>query len=121
MDDETVVVWMSSSGLVLLAGDSEPVDGVGWTTRPVVLAILDGRLEVADAIRSGLIEVRGQVAAISRMFTAVEIVIDASSRTPALRLLARALRAEGTPEAPPTVDYPDGEAEAALLDRLGLL
>lgn len=122
LDDETVVVAMPDDSLEWLppAGDAT-VDGVGRTTTPVVLALLDGRLEVAQAVERGLLDAVGSPEAVTRIFHAVELLLDASARVPALRKLADEFRrqSDGSPALPdpPEPTRPD---ELALLERLGI-
>lgn len=121
LDEDSVVVAMSDGTVTILPSDTEPVDGRGSTSRGVVLAILDGHLEASDAVRDGAIDVRGDIESLGRIFHAIEIILDVSTRTPALRELARRYRAEDPSarfDPPPSTD-PAGET--ALLDRLGLL
>jgi hypothetical protein len=53
-----------------------------------VLDILNGYLEVNQAILSGRLLVQGEVEDLNRIFIAIEILLDASPRTPALQQLA---------------------------------
>src|SRR5687768_15678353 len=102
LDDEAVDVWFEPDGLRVEepAGD---VDGEGQTDRGTVLDLLDGYLEVTDAILDGRLRVFGAVDEIARMFAAIEILLDCSARAPALQRLARDFRddpARQPPEAP---------------------
>jgi hypothetical protein len=121
LDEDTVVAGMSSAGVIIRPGDSEPVDGYGRTSRAVVLAILNARLEAGDAVRSGLIEVYGDLDALSRIFTVIEILLDGATRAPLLRALADQLRAEVGDVGLPRVTRSDPEQERSLLRRLGVL
>lgn len=131
LDDEAVHVAFGPAGLVVEEAPAGSVDGEGATDRGTVLDLLDGDLEVADAILDGRLEVRGEVDAVVRMFLAVEILLDGSTRSPALQALARDFRADPCrePRRPPVRPsrrnawYPacSGPEEHALLGRLGLL
>jgi hypothetical protein len=123
LDDETVLVSMVDGRLAVRTGDERrPVEGEGATTSSVVLAILDGRLEATEAVERGLVHATGSPDAVVRMFHAIELILDASARVPALRRLADEFRREtphptdGIPS-PPTPPRP---AELALLERLGV-
>jgi hypothetical protein len=124
LDDETVLVSMPDGRLEWHEPDAPvSVDGEGGTTTDVVLAILDGRLEVTDAVERGLVQAAGSPEAVVRMFHAIELILDASARVPELRRLADDFRREaGTlrrgdvPEPP----RPPGARELRLLDRLGV-
>jgi hypothetical protein len=71
----------------------------GGRDRAIVLAVLDGRLEVADAVREGSIFARGDVESVGRIFHAIEIILDISTRSPELRAIAR--QSGPRPRAPP--------------------
>jgi len=131
LDDEAVDVWFEPDGLRVEEPGVEPVDGEGETDRATVLDLLDGYLEVTDAILDGRLRVHGAVDEIARMFAAIEILLDGSARAPALQRLARDFRddpAREPPEAPRRRSrrgpwHPTGpdDAELELLARLGLL
>jgi hypothetical protein len=124
LDDETVLVSMPDGELEWHAADaSMPVDGEGGATSGVVLAILEGTLEVTDAVERGLVQAAGSPEAVVRMFHAIELILDASARVPALRRLADDFRREadrsrtrGLAERP----RPPGAGELRLLERLGV-
>jgi hypothetical protein len=124
LDDETVLVSMPDGRLEWHPADSPiPVDGEGGATTGVVVAILDGRLEATDAVEHGLVQAAGSPEAVLRMFHAIELILDASARVPALRRLADDFRREaeasrtgGIPDGP----RPPGAGELRLLDRLGV-
>lgn len=122
LDGETVLVSMRAGQLVVEEDRSDaPVNGTGRTTSEVVLGILEGRLEVAVAVERGWIEVTGQDAETARLFHAVELLLDGSSRVPELRQLADEFvssRAGLAPRSSPPAHDPAGEQ--ALLARLGL-
>ncbi|MFC7530837.1 hypothetical protein [Actinoplanes sp. GCM10030250] len=89
LEGETVTVRFEPGGeFVAGAGDGEQVEGTGWTRHAVVLAVLAGALDATDAVVDGMIEVRGSAEAVNAMFLAVEILIDAATRIPALRELS---------------------------------
>ncbi len=133
LDDEEVEIRFAAGALVV-ERPSRPsaVDGTGSTDRATVLDLMDGNLEVADAISSGRLDVVADVDAVAAMFAAIEILIDASSRSPELQALAREFRelpAPGPPRAP-VRDRAGGTPrpaervvarERALLARLDLL
>ena len=93
LDDEEVEIRFAAGALVV-ERPSRPsaVDGTGSTDRATVLDLMDGNLEVADAISSGRLDVVADVDAVAAMFAAIEILIDASSRSPELQALAREFR-----------------------------
>jgi hypothetical protein len=131
LDDEAIHVAFGPAGLVVEEVADGPVDGEGATDRATVLDLLDGHVEVTDAILDGRLEVRGNVDGVVRMFLAIEILLDGSTRAPALQALARDFRADPCrePRRPPVRAtrrkpwYPAGSdaEEHALLGRLGLL
>lgn len=132
LDAEVVEVAFTSAGWTV-----EPprpggrVDGDGGSDRAATLALLDGWLEVTDALLDGAIEARGSLEDVSRMFQAIEILLDASTRVPALQELAGDYRRDPCRAAPthrrerprrtPYPPDPIGEDESAVLRRLGLL
>lgn len=102
----------------------------GLTTRRTVLRLLDGYLEASAALLSGELELMGTIGDVTRMATAIEIVLDASTRIPELPKLAQVFR--GDPchptehelwrgPVPRTSLTASTTAELALLARLGLL
>jgi hypothetical protein len=124
VDAETVLVRFDGDRLVAVPAfgvSDPPPDGVGRTGRAVVLALLDARIEVTDAIHLGRLELRGSIDSLRRIGVAIEILIDAAARVPALQHLADAYRdGAAAPATEPT--SPSGAAaERALLARLGLL
>jgi len=130
LDNEEYDVYFDEEELVVqLAAKETAVDGAGATDSATVLALLDGYLEVTDAILDGRLDVMGKAEDVARMFTAIEILLDASPRTPALQSLAlrfRSERGKGTGMSfsdMPGAWYPFASkaAEQALLQRLGLL
>jgi hypothetical protein len=131
LDEEAVDVWFAAGGLRVQAADpSSSVDGVGATDSSIVLAILDGVVEVSDAILDGHLRVTGAATDIARMFIAIEILLDASARVPELERLADRFRAERSDRrsivAPgsgraPWYPFRCGKREEALLRELGLI
>jgi hypothetical protein len=127
LDREAVDVAFDRSGALVVGapGALGPVDGEGRTDRATVLDVLDGYLEVVDAILTGRLDAVGEVEAVARIFAAIEILLDASSRTPGLQGLARGYRASGPGpgEAAGRRRRPgdDAEREHRLLQRLDLL
>ena len=89
LDDEAVDISFGPASLHVqtVAAETE-VNGVGETDSTTVLILLDGYLEVIDAILNGRLHVSGLPEDITRMFVAIEILLDASPRTPALQALA---------------------------------
>lgn len=130
LDDETVDVRFAADGSLRVLRPRGRVDGEGATERATVLDLLDGHVEVVDAILDARLEVRGDADAVARIFVAIEILLDGTARIPALQRLARDFRLDpcrALRERPvrrsrrgsfrPTGEEPD---EAALLERLGL-
>lgn len=130
LDDEAVDISFGPAGLRVQteAGESE-VNGIGETDSITILALLDGYLEVADVILDGRLHVSGEPEDIIRMFVAIEILLDASPRTPALQALAARFRRERRPRRLSIPDrrraswYPfsSDESEVDLLAQLDLL
>ena len=131
LDDETVVVFFAPDGLRVEPSDSQAaVAGEGATDSATVLDLLDGRLEVTAAILDGRLRVVGSAAEIVRMFQAIEILLDASTRTPLLQALADRFRRERQTARRSAASggqsytwYPfaSDESERALLAQLDLL
>jgi hypothetical protein len=129
LDDETVACRFA--GERLLVDDSETpgtVDGEGGTDRLTTLRLLDGSLEVTESILQGRLDARGDSESLARIFQAIEILLDASTRIPRLPRLAAAYEADPCRPARPPVRERPGEAMAAtraaereLLRRLDLL
>jgi hypothetical protein len=131
LDDEAVEIRFIRDTLVVEpATGLSPVDGTGTTDRATVFDLMDGHLEVSDAISTGRLDVVAGVDAVAVMFAAIEILIDASSRSPDLQALAREFR-ERSGEPPMRAVRPHSVAvrpaegvaahENALLARLDLL
>ena len=93
LDDEEVEVRFVTGTLVVEpARGLSAVDGMGSTDRATVLDLMDGHLEVGDAISAGRLDLVADVDAVAAMFAAIEILLDASSRSPELQALAREFR-----------------------------
>src|SRR5258708_35038100 len=85
LDLESVDVRFAPEGLrVETAVEGAHFDGRGATDRATVLALLDGGIEVPDAILDGKLLVTGPLQEIARMLLAIEILLDAAARVPAL-------------------------------------
>ena len=133
LDDEEVEISFVTDTLVVEpAGGPAAVDGMGSTDRVTVVDLMDGHLEVGDAISAGRLDVVADVDAVAAMFAAIEILLDASSRSPELQALAREFRERSGREPPrgrvrPRPGATPGPAESVvarehiLLARLDLL
>ncbi len=128
VDGETVEIGFSRGALRIDPGPTRRrVDGIGRCDRQTVLDLLNGYMEVTDAILGGYLEVTGNVDAVTRMGQAIEVLLDAATRVPALHQLADDYRSDPClapgrpgPRAPallPTLE----PAEHALFARLDLL
>jgi hypothetical protein len=122
LDDEVVEVSLVGSVFeVAPAQRTMPVDGTGATSSATVVALLDGELEVSEAFHDGSIEATGNRQAVVRIFAAIEVLLDASARVPALRRLAADFRQQAGANALDRRRRDVGRAEElALLGRLGL-
>jgi hypothetical protein len=89
LDAEVVDVVFGAEGSLRVEDPSGCVDGEGAVDRQTVLDLLDGYLEVTEAIVDGRLAVTGETDAIGRMFVAIELLLDGSTRVPALQTLAR--------------------------------
>jgi hypothetical protein len=125
LDDEVIDVRWTAGGLQVTPAGDAAVEGEGATDRQTVLDLLDGHLEVHDAILDGRLAVTGGVDAVERMFLAIEILLDGGARTPAMQALADEFRADPrSPTRRPSSRHEPASASAAereLLARLGLL
>jgi hypothetical protein len=133
LDEETVEVWFQDGGIVAAKSPAAVVDGEGGTDRQTTLDLLDGRLEVTDAVLEGRLRATGDVESVARIFHAIEILLDGSTRNPGLQRLALAYREDPSrPASPPGPPLNAGRrvvvdpehlpaAEAELLRRLDLL
>ena len=95
LDDESVeVVFDQDRLLVLPIGNDSELSGQGATDSAAVLGLLNGDLEVVDAVLSGRLRVVAETVDIGRIFSAIEIILDAAPRTPALQNLAARFQKE---------------------------
>jgi len=132
LDRERVDVQVARGRLVVRRAARSRVDGEGRTTRAVVLALLNGEMEVTTAVIDGHLELTGSVDAVIRIGHALEILLDVSARSPDMQALARNFHAGiGRPTVEPIGDaarqrrtafYPDrpSRREREMLARLGL-
>jgi hypothetical protein len=132
LDDEAVEVFFDIEGrlhTLPVQGEGEAAN-VGVTDSTTVLDLLDGVLEVSAAVLGDRLRVRGADDDVVRMFAAIEIILDASPRTPPLQSLADRFISErgGRLATRPSGDarvpwYPfrSGESELQLLARLDLI
>jgi len=128
LDADSVDAGFGPAGLTTRPSTGGPVDGVGATDRETTLDLMDGYLEVTDAILDGRLEVRGSVEDVARIFLAVELLLDVSARSPSLQALAQEFRA-GVPRGRPRRasrgrDWHRAvplDRERELLERLDLL
>ncbi|MFX0115335.1 MAG: hypothetical protein ACFFB3_12370 [Candidatus Hodarchaeota archaeon] len=93
VDNETAIFSLDAEGLTFYddRGDIE-VNGEGRTNRCTVLDLLDGYIEVSEAISDGSLQVIGEPDNVFRMFLSIEILLDCSASIPALQELARDYR-----------------------------
>jgi hypothetical protein len=124
LDDESVIVEFDAAGQLLVRADdaSSQVGGEGRATRGEVCAILDAQSDASQAVLWGRVAVTGPTAAVAAMLHAIEILLDAAARIPALRYLADDFVAEG-PRARTSPGYEgeDGATEYQILGALDLL
>jgi hypothetical protein len=134
LDSEAVVVSFHGPELVVRqvtapSGDDGPAnlgdaDGIGAADSAIVLDLLDGRQELADAVAWGRISATGSPEAINMILHAIEILLDASTRVPQLRALSAEFRAGRPADLNSRPNPPSalaGETEEELLARLDLL
>lgn len=131
LDEESVVVRFVGGALRTDTDLSTPADGYGATDSTTVVDILDGLLDVSEAITTGRLRVVGEAEDIHRMFLAIEILLDASARSYRLQAIAADFRADPCHQrVQPHVPHPTlrlrhpvvpSDSETALLDSLGLL
>jgi hypothetical protein len=99
-------------------------DGIGTADTAVILDLLDGRQDLADAVAEGRISATGSSEAIDMILHAIEIILDSATRIPALRALSAEFRASrsvsGNGRLNPS-SILSHETEEELLARLGLL
>lgn len=125
VDDEQVLVRFQGERLVV-TDRTGPADGSGATDRATVLDLLAGRTEVTHAVLDDRLRLAGTTQAIVCISQAIEILLDVSTRAPALQKLADRYRAESprlSAPSPPDRTRRDRAAqrELELLGRLGLL
>ncbi|MEA3203450.1 MAG: hypothetical protein QOI63_1125 [Thermoplasmata archaeon] len=132
VDREAVVVSFAGDDLrIEIPGPGVGWDGAGWTTRAAVLEMLDGYLEVGAAVAAGRLDLLGAPQDVTAMFHAIEVLLDATPRVPALVAVAKAYRLDPclAPRTQPPAQSPCGPrypfspslAEEGMLRRLGLL
>jgi hypothetical protein len=131
LDAEAVDVGFDLDERLRVEEPGGEVDGEGATDRNTVLDMLDGYIEVTDAILEGRLAVSGETEDVARMFVALEILLDGSTRIPPLQQLARDFRddpcrpARGAPKrrSRATAWHPIGDdpAERSVLVRHDLL
>ena len=129
LDAERVEIQVVDGNLLIVpwsAGDT--VDGVGSTDSATVIDLLDGCLEATEAIKLGRIEVCGTINEVDRMFAAIEILLDVSTRAPRMQDLSQRFRSEFSRRTQPPAPlnpswYPflSPQQEHAILARLDLL
>jgi putative sterol carrier protein len=132
LDDESVVVAFRGDSLVSTVdsgkGANELADGHGATERDTVLDILDGRLEVTEAILLGRLNIQAAAQDLDRILFAIEVLLGAATYVPAMRAIEQHFRADRhrihSPLPPPEIHWrPPAIApeELAMLARLDLL
>lgn len=122
LDDSSVDVGFDRDGALRVTASSASnpsVDGIGMTDSDTVADILAGRLEVMDAIMNGRLEIYGNAHDVAAMLVAIEILLDAAPRAPAMQRRARDVTEPATPR--PDVATVARMDEIELLARLGLL
>jgi hypothetical protein len=93
LDEEVVDVTFVGQRLIVEPPEpGRPIDGEGWCDRGTVLGLLDGYVEVSEAVLDGRLAARGNDEAVAALFQAVEILLDAAPRAPGLQTLATAFR-----------------------------
>lgn len=126
LDDETVLVRFVRDRLAVEEAIRDvAADGSGETDRLTTLELLDGDLEVTEAIMQGRLRAAGEVEGLVRMLQAIEILLDASTRVPELQQLSAAYirdpcRVARPPRGSARGGGGDG-AEAGILRRLDLM
>jgi hypothetical protein len=97
----------------------------GGTDSLTVLALLHGEIELRDAVLAGYLDAQGRVEQVTAIMVAIEILIDAATRVPALSALARSFRnahgRDGRFHRAPDPREAATAGQLALLDRLDLL
>lgn len=131
LDGESIEVAFRGGRLEVTDDGAAPVDGSGFTDRATTFALLDGRVEAYEALLDGSVGAVGTTAAVTAMFRSIEILLDESTRSPALQALAREYQLlSPAAGAAPDARHRGGrrlmlrdvsDAELALLARLDLL
>ena len=123
LDSEAVLVSMDHGKMTIGPDDPDAApDGWGATTTDTVLAILAADIEVAEAVERGQLQVVGSTETVSRMFHAIELLLDGSARVPELRrLAARFVDEAGTRALSASAPTDVTMIEKEMLQRLGLL
>ena len=134
LDDESVVVEFKGDRLEISPDVADsPVAGDGGCDRETTLRLLGGYGEVTGAILEGSLRASGDIESLARIFQAIEILLDASSRNPSLVALSRSYSLDPCRPRPrsafprverdPIVMQPSKlpAFERALLNRLDLL
>jgi putative sterol carrier protein len=97
LDDESVIVAFDGGRLVVTADvEDARVDGTGHTESATVSDIIRGRLEATAAILDGRVQIKGSPGPVSAILQVIEILLDTSSRAPALQQLAQEFLATRT-------------------------
>ena len=91
LDGEAVQVAFVD-GMLTIRPSAPDRPPCGRTDAGTMVAILDGRLEVHAAIVDGRVDIVGTDDDVARMLCAIEILLDASPRAPALQQLAAQFR-----------------------------
>jgi hypothetical protein len=128
LDDDTVFVRCTSVGRLEVRsaenGDVTAVDGEGSTTTFAVHALLDGEIELNQAVVDGRIDIRSSIDDALWMYRVVELLLDGSSRVPRLRELKRQFYGDSpSPDSRPEFTgwvIGASNAERSMLERLGL-
>jgi hypothetical protein len=126
LDDDVVLVESIGEGSLTVRSDDTAAqpDGSGFTTRAVVVALLDSRVDINQVIISGDLELRSAIDDALWMYRIIELLLDGSSRVPRLRELSQQFLAAARVSPPRDfVDWRSGSrhVEIDLLGRLGLL
>ncbi|HZS53234.1 MAG TPA: hypothetical protein VFA65_02440 [Bryobacteraceae bacterium] len=127
LDDEAVEVVFVVGQLHVGAKLGFPIEGYGSTNSATVLDLLDGNLEVNTAVLDGRLRLVGDADDVARMCIAIEILLNASARSPRLQSLAGRFRHERSGTAERSVynlvwyPFACSDSELALLNRLDLL
>jgi hypothetical protein len=130
LDAQSVRVHMRDGVLRVESevSQSSMEDSAGSTDTATVLALLRGDIEVAEAILNESLVVHGEIEQINRMFLAIEILLDAVPRCPALQKLSGQFVSEA-PQSPAKAVAPRANwyrfavisDELDFLNRYGLL